>query len=53
MAGDVVNFKVCIPLILRSGLTGDDHATCHYSYNFPLCVILTTDHREKKSKYCK
>ena len=36
MAGDVVNIKVCNPPKLRSGLTGNYHATCHYSYNFPL-----------------
>lgn len=36
MAGDVVNIKVCVPLELSSGLTGNYHAICHYSYNFPL-----------------
>ena len=36
MAGDVVNIKVCNSLKLRSGLTGNYHAICHYSYNLPL-----------------
>ena len=36
MAGKVLNIKVCIPLKLRSDLTGKYHAICHYSYNFPL-----------------
>jgi len=36
MAGDVVIIKVCSPLKLRSGLTGNYHAICHYSYNLPL-----------------
>ena len=36
MAGDVANFKVCSLLKLRSGLTGNYHAICHYSYNLPL-----------------
>lgn len=36
MAGDVLNIKVCNPLKLRSGLTGNYHAICHYSYNLPL-----------------
>ncbi len=39
MAGDVVNIKVCNPLKLRSGLTGNYHAICHYSYNLPLGSI--------------
>ena len=39
MAGDEVNIKVCRPLKLRSGLTGNYHAICHYSYNLPLCFI--------------
>ena len=41
MAGDVVNIKVCNPHKLRSGLTGKCHAICHYSYNLPLCPIVT------------
>ncbi len=41
MAGDVVNLKVCSPLKLYSGLTGNYHANCHYSYNLPLYTILT------------
>ena len=35
MAGKVLNIKVCSPYKLRSGLTGDYHAICHYSYNLP------------------
>ncbi len=38
MADDVLNFKVCSPLKLRSCLTGKCHAICHYSYNLPLAV---------------
>jgi len=40
MAGKVLNIKVCSPLKLRSGLTGNYHAICHYSYNLPLVPIL-------------
>ena len=40
MAGDVVNIKVCSTLKLHSGLTGNYHAICHYSYNLPLAAIL-------------
>ena len=40
MAGDVVNIKVCTPLNLRIGLTGNYHAICHYSYNLPLAASL-------------
>jgi hypothetical protein len=36
MAGDVVNFKVCSPLKMRSGLTRKKSEICHYSYNLPL-----------------
>jgi hypothetical protein len=36
MAGNVLNIKVCSPLKQRSGLTGNYHAICHYSYNLPL-----------------
>jgi len=39
MAGKVFNIKACSPLKLRSGLTGNYHAICHYSYNLPLCGI--------------
>jgi hypothetical protein len=39
MAGDAVNIKVCSPLKLRSGLTGNYHAICHYSHNLPLPAI--------------
>ncbi|RLD58183.1 MAG: hypothetical protein DRJ01_12905 [Bacteroidetes bacterium] len=41
MAGKVLNMKVYSPLKLRSGLTGNYHAICHYSYNLPLCATLT------------
>jgi len=40
MAGKALNIKVFRPLKLRSGLTGNYHAICHYSYNFPLVNIL-------------
>jgi hypothetical protein len=40
MAGKVLNIKVCSPLKLRSGLTGNYHAICHYSYNLPLYARL-------------
>ena len=36
MAGKVLNIKVCSPLKLRSGLTENYHAICHYSYNLPV-----------------
>ena len=39
MAGKVLNIKAFIPLKLRSGLTGNYHAICHYSYNLPLETI--------------
>lgn len=48
MAGDVVNIKVCTPLNLRIGLTGNYHAICHYSYNLPLAVSLGR-HRNNKT----
>jgi hypothetical protein len=35
----VLNFKVCSPLKLRSGLTGKKPEICHYSYNLPLCIM--------------
>ena len=37
----MVNIKVYSPLKLRSGLTENYHAICHYSYNLPLYPILT------------
>ncbi len=40
MAGKVLNIKVCSPLKLRNGLTGNYHAICHYSYNLPLPTSL-------------
>jgi len=39
MAGDVINIKVCSPLKLRSGLTVNCYAICHYSYNLPFLPI--------------
>ena len=45
MAGKVLNIKVCSPLKQRSGLTGKYHAICHYSYNLPLCVMMTVQKR--------
>ncbi len=36
MVGKVLNIKVCSPLKLRSGLIGNYHVICHYSYNLPL-----------------
>ncbi len=38
MVGKELNIKVCNPLKLCSGLTGNYHAICHYSYNFPLLI---------------
>lgn len=38
MVGDIVNIKVCIPLKLHTGLTGNYHAICHYSYNLSLAA---------------
>ena len=39
MAEKVQKIKVGSPLKLHSGLTGNYHAICHYSYNLPLCTI--------------
>ena len=36
------NLKVCSPLKMRSGLTGNYHAICYYSYNLPFAVMLST-----------
>lgn len=44
MAGDVVNIKLCSPLKLRSGLTGNYPAICHYSYNLPLWGNIKKEH---------
>jgi len=38
MAGKVLNIKVCSSLKLRSDLTGNHTAICHYSYNLPLAA---------------
>ena len=35
MAGNVINIKVCSPLKLHYGSTGNYHLICHYSYNLP------------------
>jgi hypothetical protein len=48
MAGDVVYFKVCNPLKLHRGLTGNYHAICHYSYNLPLPASIKNDTTEIK-----
>lgn len=39
MAGNVANIKVCAPLKQRCGLTGKNHAICHYSYNLPFKLL--------------
>jgi len=39
MAGKALNIKVYNPLKLRSGLTENYHAICHYSNNLPLWHI--------------
>ena len=51
MAGKVVNIKVCSPLKLRSGLTGNYHAICHYSYNLPLGARLKNARIDQKQLY--
>jgi hypothetical protein len=48
MAGKVLNFMVCSPVKLRSGLTGKCHAICHYSYNLPLAARLKNTTNMKK-----
>lgn len=50
MAGDVVNIKVCSPLKLHSGLTGNYHAICHYSYNLPLAAIVKQQDNHNMNK---
>jgi hypothetical protein len=47
MAGNVANIKSCSPHKLRSGLTGNYHAICHYSYNLPLACIVKKGFGEK------
>lgn len=42
MAGNVLNIRVCSLLKLLSGLTGNYHAFCHYSYNLPVEAIIKT-----------
>jgi len=39
MAGKELNIKVCSPLKQCSGLTGNYHPICYYSYNLPLASI--------------
>ena len=39
MADEVAIFKVVTRLKQYSGLTGNYHAFCHYSYNLPLAFI--------------
>ncbi len=46
MAGEVLNIKVFSPLKLRSGLIGNYHAICHYSYNLPLALSWKTRFNE-------
>ena len=48
MAGEVLNIKAYSPLKLRSGLTGNYHAICHYSYNLPLAHIKSDTARSIK-----
>ncbi len=43
MAEKVLNIKVRSPFKLRNGLTGNYHATCHYSYNLPLGASVKDD----------
>ena len=50
MADKVLNIKDCSPLKLRSGLTGNYHAICHYSYNLPLTAILKKYMQYEKSR---
>jgi len=50
MAGDVLNIKVCNPLKLRSGLTGNYHAICHYSYNLPLAGIVKRQRKQTEKQ---
>jgi len=49
MAGKVLNIKVCSPLKLRSGLTGNYHAIYHYSYNLPLATNLKRQRNEQRN----
>jgi len=35
----MANIKVSSPLKLRSGLTGNYHAVCHYLYNLALVLM--------------
>ncbi len=39
----MLNINLCNPIKLRSGLTGNHHAICHYSYNLPLSAKLKKD----------
>jgi hypothetical protein len=40
MAVEMAIFMVGSPLKQYNGLTRKCHATCHYSYNLPLCSII-------------
>ena len=51
MAGKVLNIKVCSPLKLRSGLTGNYHAICHYLYNLPLPAIKMNEITPNRLKF--
>ena len=56
MAGKVANIKVYSPLKLHSGLIGQCHAICHYSYNLPLAATLkddTTDYKRTVKRQTK
>jgi len=48
MAGKVINFNDNSPLKLPSGLTGNYHAICYYSYNLPLRAIITAHRQNNK-----
>ena len=49
MAGKELNIKVCSPFKLRSGLTGNYHAICHYSYNLPLATSVKRQNADRYS----
>lgn len=51
MAGMVQNIKVFRPLKLRSGLTGNYNAICHYSYNLSLYARLKDRVTHKQTDY--
>ena len=49
MEGKVFDIKAFRSLKLHSGLTGKNHAICHYSYNLPFAVIQESDGNKEKS----